>query len=89
MIDTGSPDTIISPTVLKLIEKDCKIKGRSPGKALVSINGRPTNVKVSRDTFYFDTNVIGMDFLRENQIEFGVKINKANRDKSHCFFRFN
>lgn len=89
MIDTGSPDTIISPTVLKLIEKDCKIKGRSPGKASVSINGRPTNVKVSRDTFYFDTNVIGMDFLRENQIEFGVKINKANRDKSHCFFRFN
>ena len=65
MVDTGSSDTIISPTLDKLLRKDCKLKKKSPEKIPVLINGQPINAKVSRDTFYFDTNIIGMDFLRE------------------------
>lgn len=65
MIDTASQYTIISPEVRKLIMKDCKIKANTPSKVPIEINGRPILAKVSKDTFYFDTNVLGMDFIKE------------------------
>lgn len=66
MIDTGIQHTIISPKLKKLIAKDCNLKPTTPGKVPIQINGRPTLAKISKDSFYFDTNVIGMDFIKEN-----------------------
>lgn len=88
MVDTGTPATIISPKVKKLISKDCKIKSQTLGKVPIEINGRSALAKVSKDTFYFDTNVLGMDFLKDNEITFSMKINKSNRDKSDIVFSF-
>lgn len=88
MVDTGTDSTIISPTVKKLITKDCKLKNATPGKVPIRINGRPISAKVSKDFFYYDTNILGMDFLKENEIFFSMKLNNSNRDKSELVFKF-
>lgn len=69
LLDTGSPYTIISPALKTLILADCNIPNTA-GKHErfpITINGKDIMPKIAID-HYANTNIIGMDFMKENNV---------------------
>lgn len=87
LLDTASPYTYISVLTLKRISKDCKVKQGTPSKVPVVINGWPMETRVSKE-FNEDVNILGMDFMKQNNVEFTMKLNNRNRDESKLLLKF-
>jgi hypothetical protein len=81
VLETGSPYTYISELTLKKIRKDCKVGKGTPSKVPIEINGRLIEARISKD-FNDEVNILGMDFLKQNSVSFGMRINGQQRDRS-------
>ena len=89
LLDPGAPFTVISPALRRLIAEDCKISEiidyyQSIG---VKINEREIIPRMAKD-YYSNANILGMDYMKGNNIEFSMKINKFYLHKSILKFKF-
>lgn len=91
LLDTGSPHTFLSPFTRRLIYADCRIplpkEQSASGDFKVKINGRIMKVSESK-AYYNNTSILGMDYMRENNVDFQMKINDDQRENSILNFRF-
>jgi len=89
-LNPQAPQTLISPTVKELIMIDCRlyaIMTPIPEPIPININGRKVKANINRGR-YQNSNILGMDFITANCVEFKMKINKYNWFKNRLSFKF-